>query len=192
MKRYRVKVIWHRLRRIPLKNYFVLVFLGILSLYSIIQLFFPMYQTLDHLNERKIQIDSIYLKNTSNIFFLGAGSSGMQLNMISGDNTYYVSYSRYRDFAGLIESELLSGKVTSVSVQVPEKQMIRDRLCHRFRVAELRSETSVFYSLDEERSSLKDIYYGNWILFALAFPLLIFLIFMNLIIYKVVLVYKKK
>ena len=76
------------------------------------------------------------LKNIDNINIMDSHDikgSRMKLTIMDGDNMFFVWYplSSYRNYARKIETELLTGETTSVTVKVASNQTIRDKLLHQ-------------------------------------------------------------
>ena len=117
----------------------------------------------------------------------------MKLTIMDGDNLFYVWYpqSSYRNYARKIETELLTGETTSVTVKVASNQTIRDKLLHQRRIVDLRNGDSIYYDLDTERSALFKNYITRWILFLSSCALWIFSTLFIAIVYNIAIFQKR-
>ena len=117
----------------------------------------------------------------------------MKLTIMDGDNLFYVWYpqSSYRNYARKIETELLTGETTSVTVKVASNQTIRDKLLHQRRIVDLRNGDSIYYDLDTERSALFKNYITCWILFLSSCALWIFSTLFIAIVYNIAIFQKR-
>lgn len=171
------------------------LFLGLISLYLLVQILLPMYHTLEDLQEYKIRFDAIRLVDSHD-----TKGSRMRLDMIVGDQIFYLWYpegyvwdpeSGYRRYADKLEEDLLSGKVTCVTAKVVTHRTIRDRLAKRWRVVDLRSGDSIYYELSTEKADLREDYIACCCLFPLVFGAWLLGTLLVLLAYQVVTVYKK-
>lgn len=117
----------------------------------------------------------------------------MKLEIVSENQTFYLWYPQnsYIDYKYEVETELLTGKVTSVTAKVIGTQTIRDNLLNRIRVVDLRKDTSVYYDLATEKANLRQNYNSLWILFFLIFVLWLFSTIFISIVYKIITFQKK-
>ena len=171
MMHYKIRIRWDRRKRVPKGVACTYILLGFFSLYCMLQLFSSPGSSLDNLCELRIHIDNINIMDSHDI-----KGSRMKLTIMDGDNLLYVWYpqSSYRNYARKIETELLTGETTSVTVKVASNQTIRDKLLHQRRIVDLRNGDSIYYDLDTERSALFKNYITCWILFLSSCALWIF------------------
>lgn len=183
MKRYSIRVVWKLRKRMPKIAVSVWLILGLLCLYFLIRLLFPTYQSLDDLQEYEIHIDDVRLWDSHD-----TKGRRMRLEIITGDQTFYLWYpqSDYIDYKHEVETELLAGKVTTVTAKVVRDQTIRDSLLKRKRVVDLRSDTSVYYDLTTERASLRQDYISICFLYPFLFAVWLFSTLFILLIYGVI------
>ena len=187
MKQYSIGISWKRLKKIPKKTLGVWLIFGLATLFCFIQLFLPVNRTLDNLEERKINVDKIDIWDSRD-----SKGSRMRLDIVSGNTTYYLWFPQnYVDYAEKVETELLNGKVTSVTAIVVSDQTLHDRISNRMRVVDLRSDTSIYYDLDTEKVNFQQDYIFLWFLFIFLFLIWLFGTLLIVLIYGV-LTYKKK
>jgi len=135
MKGYTVKIAWKRFGEIPWKTYAIIILTGLLTIYSLIQLFLPYDRILDNLKEYEIHIDKVYLWDSHD-----KKGSRMKLIIVDGTQTFYLWYpsTEYRYYSDEIKSELLSGKVTTVTAKVADTQNVFDCIRTQKRIVELK------------------------------------------------------
>ena len=159
-----VKVNLKKIKRIPKKTIIILCALTLIVVFLVIQLFRPMYHSINNLQEIDITIDKVYIIDTyDNI------GSRMKLIIQSQDANYYLWYpsSHYIDFRDNVQNDLLSGNITSVKAIIAEDQSIRDIILNQIRIVHLKSDNAVYYDLDTEKVGLKQNYISLWIAFIL-------------------------
>lgn len=188
MKRYSVKISWKRLKRIPKSALCPWLIFGLLSLYLLVQLILPTYRTLDDLQEYEIHIDRVFLLDSHD-----TKGNRMKLEIVDGDRVFYLWYPQfsYGDYRHDVETELLTGKVTSVMGKIPKAQKIRDNLFNRTRIVDLRNGDSVYYDLATEKASLRHNHNTLWIPFLLIFASWLFTTLYISLIYQIVTFQKK-
>jgi hypothetical protein len=171
------------MKNIPKKALAFLLFLGVLWMCSIAQLIILSNTQLDDLQKREIKIDKACVDIS-----LNRTGSRFKLSLISGNTTYYVWYpnSQRQKFSDVIERDLLSGKVTSVTVSISEHSTLRDRLTNRQRIVEVKNNDTVYYDLDTERIRLESDRISAWVLFLISFVAWILDTFLLLSIYRVI------
>lgn len=185
MGEIQVEIKWKQFRRVPKKNYILFATALIVCIYSFVQICLPMYRSLDQLEEREIKIDSVYLED-------GHRNTFPRLWISSGEEKYYVSYPQYRAYRELVEADLFSGRVTTVSVRVSYKQTLHDRLHQWLRTVEIRQGETVYFGLEDEKDNLRLEYYGSWLLFVLVFLFLLVFTVFEICIYGLVRIHKRR
>ena len=182
MKKNSVKVDLKQLRRIPKKTITFLLMIWLVALCLLIGVIFPAHRTIDNLQECEINIDRVYLHDSHN-----TKGSRMKLEITSGATTYYLWYpqSKYIDYAHEVENELLSGDVIVVKAKIADRQSIRDRILNKVRVADLRSDTSVYYDIETERAYQQRNHVSLCVVFAFVLLLWVVGVLANLLIYGV-------
>ena len=120
----------------------------LLILYLLIECLLSVYPAEEDLRECEIPIERVSLHNSFD------KDTRMKLEIVSGGSTYYLWYSSsvYLDFAEAVKNELLTGEAASVSAKIVTDQSLYDRLTDRYRVADLRSGSSVFYDMEADRT----------------------------------------
>ena len=162
MMHYKIRIRWDRRKRVPKGVACTYILLGFFSLYCMLQLFSSPGSSLDNLCELRINIDNINLMDSHD-----------------------------RNYARKIETELLTGETTSVTVKVASNQTIRDKLLHQRRIVDLRNGDSIYYDLDTERSALFKNYITCWILFLSSCALWIFSTLFIAIVYNIAIFQKR-
>ncbi len=165
-KRYILNITWKKLKRIPKIFIASWIFLGFFSVLSLVQLPKSPYQSLKNLKTYEITIDDVRLVDTYDKL-----GTRMRLEIISDNNRYYLYYIHYRDYKPYVESELLSGKVSSVTIKVAEQQAFRDVISNRIHVVDIRNDSTVFFDIETEKEILRTTYLSYWITFLIFCPL---------------------
>ena len=179
-KKQALRINWKRIKKIP-KLFIVFWFLlGIFSLVFLGDLPRSPYHSLENLQVKEITVDSARITRTFNMF------STMRLEIISDGNEYYLYYDNYRDYADCVESELLSGKVSTVTVKIVAQQSLSDRIRDRIHMVDVRSETTVFFDIENEKEILQEQYIASWIAFLIFSVLWIGCTIFDIYVYKLV------
>lgn len=146
-------------------------------------LFVPTHEGYSNWDEREISIDSVRLIDTYNI-----KGSRMKLEIIADDQKFYLWYpqSCYLKYANAVQSELLSGKITSVTAIISPNQTGWDKLFNQNRIVDLRCEKSVYYDFEAERIRLLETHFSKGVLCASVFILSLSLGVYIALVYKVV------
>lgn len=188
MKSNSLQINCNRIKQIPKGAVGFWIVLAFVVLYCTIQLCHPMYQTLDDLQNREINIDQVNLLDSHD-----TKGSRLKLEIVSGKTTYYVWYpqSKYIDYSHDVENDLLTRKISSVKVKIANTQSMRDSLFNQKRVVDIRSDSAVYYDLNTEMIRMQHHHRSLWILCIFTFLFLLCYTMFISFIYRV-LVFKKK
>ena len=140
---------WSRLKAIP-KLYIILWFLLLFFLlFSIIQSTIPWTYYLDKLEDKTVEVTNITLFDSRDI-----RGSRFKLLVKSNYDIFYLWYpiESFPKYYSQIESYLLSGEVSQVTVKYLSNTSLRDIVSGRRRIVDLRFNNLVFYDIQEEES----------------------------------------
>lgn len=187
MNRFFIKFSRKRIKRIPKNALIAWVVCAVSLLALIIDVVIP-YKSIESLQCKEIPIDDIYLFNSYE-----TKGSRIRLNIVSDGMQYFVWYpqERFDEYSNTIEQDLLSGNVVSVQVRIPEKRNFRDKLLNQYRIFDLRTDSSVYYSVDDE---IDRIYCGQrwqWVICATGILFWCTGTIIMLLIYKVISFHKR-
>ena len=143
-----------QLKKIPKKSMVIWFVIAIFFAWSTIQVFLPVYRTLEDTQTCILSVENVRLIDTHSV-----RGSRMRLELVSEGQTYYLWYpkSHYKEYADIIEQELLSGEITSVTAMVSKNVSLRDSIFDNKRIVDLRSETSIYYDIELEKISLYNL-----------------------------------
>ncbi len=171
---------WKNLKRIPVKKY--LTFFGVFIFWILMMIMFVQYIfiPIDNTNKgywvdiKHISIDSSLGKN-----------GGTTLELTSSDGVkYYCHYSvlfypgtGFRHYRDKIESDLESGKVKRVIIKESNNQTWQGVKNYGIRIAEMKTETEIYYDSVIDRVTILHDKIGFGVLFfCSSFFLLIYLV----------------
>ena len=145
------------LKKTPRRTIFVWMILSLLLLVVLVEIFVPSYKKVDAAKEYEIVIDDLSAFEPN-----GRRTSALRLYITADDQLFYLYYPslHYKRYAPQLESELLSGKETTVKLKAVDGFTIWDTLRGRKRIVDLRSENSVYYELETEIAKLRQDYIG--------------------------------
>ena len=146
------------------------------------------YKSIESLQCKEIQIDEIYLFNSYD-----TKGSRIKLNIVSDGMQYFVWYpqERFAEYSNTIEQDLLSGNVVSVQVMIPGKHNFRDKLLNQYRIFDLRTDSSVYYTVDDEIDRIYRVQTWYWVICATGILLWCTGTIIILLIYKVITIHKR-
>ena len=116
-------------------------------------------ECLENLNENVVHIDKVSLIDSHNV-----RGTRMKLKIVDNDMTYYLWYpqSTYQVYSQAIHEDLLSGNVDIVVIK-STKPTLRDIIQNQRRIADIRTNDTVYYDLQSEIEYSDNRFMGTWL-----------------------------
>lgn len=178
-----------RLKRVPPKAIIVWIIASVLFIAFLWEICLPAYRALNNTETRDISIENIALR--SNYGGVGA-TRKTRLTITENSTRYYIDYDMYRNYGDLVEEDLISGKVKTVTVILAGTRSLYDQLFNRYQVVEMKSDNVIYYHRDDFVKRLHNNRISAWTGFALFFLFWVVVTGYILIVYGIVELRKAK
>lgn len=154
----------NRLKRVPPKLIVLWIITSLLFIAFLWEICLPAYRKLNNTEIRDISIENIALRNNSGR--VGA-TRRTRLTITENSTRYYIDYDMYRNYDDLVEEDLISGKVKTVTVILAGTRSLYDQLFNRYQVVEMKSDNVIYYHRDDFVKRLHNNRISAWTGFAL-------------------------
>ena len=173
----------NRLKRVPPKLIVLWIITSLLFIAFLWEICLPAYRKLNNTEIRDISIENIALRNNSGR--VGA-TRRTRLTITENSTRYYIDYDMYRNYDDLVEEDLISGKVKTVTVILAGTRSLYDQLFNRYQVVEMKSDNVIYYHRDDFVKRLHNNRISAWTGFALFFLFWVVVTGYILIVYGIV------
>ena len=172
-----------RLKRVPPKAIIVWIIASVLFIAFLWEICLPAYRELNNQETRDISIENIALRTIRG----GVRSTRItRLTITENSTRYYIDYDMYRNYDDLVEEDLISGKVKTVTVILAGTRSLYDQLFNRYQVVEMKSDNVIYYHRDDFVKRLHNNRISAWTGFALFFLFWVVVTGYILIVYGIV------
>ena len=172
-----------RLKRVPPKAIIVWIIASVLFIAFLWEICLPVYRELNNQETRDISIENIALRTIRG----GVRSTRItRLTITENSTRYYIDYDMYRNYDDLVEEDLISGKVKTVTVILAGTRSLYDQLFNRYQVVEMKSDNVIYYHRDDFVKRLHNNRISAWTGFALFFLFWVVVTGYILIVYGIV------
>ena len=179
----------NRLKIVPPKLIILWIITSFLFIAFLWEICLPAYRKLNNTETRDISIENIALRTIRG----GVRSTRItRLTITEGSTSYYVDYHMYRNYGDLVEEDLISGKVKTVTVILAKTRSLYDQLFNRYQVVEMKSDNAIYYHRDDFVKHLHNNRISAWTGFALFFLFWVVVTGYILIVYGIVELKKAK
>ncbi len=172
-----------RLKRVPPKLIVLWIITSLLFIAFLWEICLPAYRELNNQETRDISIENIALRTIRG----GVRSTRItRLTITENSTRYYIDYDMYRNYDDLVEADLISGKVKTVTVILAGTRSLYDQLFNRYQVVEMKSDNVIYYHRDDFVKRLHNNRISAWTGFALFFLFWVVVTGYILIVYGIV------
>ena len=157
MKNYRIKFNLKNIKTIPKRDIAFMAMFCILALICLVEICLPVYRVIDNAREYDIHIDKAYVRYRSK-------RGAKELVIVSDGQKYFLRYPRgeYRECAGLLRDNLLSGKIQEVTVKAADDSDLFGRIAGNRIVVKMERDSTVYYDTDTARQYMRQIRVSAW------------------------------